>query len=435
MWLFGEFMKANDKRVQIRTRKKSELFITFLGYFWIIFSVVVSVWQLVDFLFKPQIFSPWTWILCFGIPIISIVLAIILTIIFPIFLSRLDVCGSDDKYFKLSTAEQMQNLKSTLYMCVSSDDERLLNSIIVAIQEKRYDDAVKLGRNNSRVLHVFGENVLRLKNGVFTYYALNECVKGKKKSIQDIYIENYLLVNDIGLCLIKLSENDKERLKTFAAVDGIFKEFNKIFNLKFEQDISILQMKGYNICGAIKEKLKDKPKYYKLVAQAIRHQLYYKINNKSSSDILRLNNEFSDIVNKISNPFDKLEMDAYLHYINAELVFKFGKNETDQTKIDNAITEIDKAKVMFEKIGDEVRAAKCFKIKAELLLILSKLKETDVITRNMGLDCFKEGAIYSIRVARYEEAVKIFRRLIECGDDSMKMYAKNELTRLGRGVD
>lgn len=427
-------MKTKDAKRNIKTRKKSELIITFLGYFWIIFSVIVSVWQLIDFLFHPTISSPWTIILCCIVPILSVAVAVILTLFFPIFLSRLDICGSDEKYFALSSAEQLQNLQSTLYMCVSGDDERLLTSLKRALQEKKYDDAVKIGRNNSRILHVYGKNSLRFINGVYSYYALAKQLAGKKYSLQEGYIKNYFLINDIGLCLIKFTAEEVDKLKLFVDTDEYFKEVNRIWGLDFQSKINDLNQRGYSVCEEVKKEMSREPKYYKLIAQAIRHQLYYSIKNNYGTEIVSLTRDFHDAVNKIDNRYDRLEMEAYLNYINALTTTR--RDNLDENKLAKALAQIEEAKISFEKIGDELRAAKCFYIKAELLLSLSKIKG-DAKMKKLGQNCLIEGANYSVRVARFEEAVKNLKLLTACSDsdDDLINYARNELQRLGRQGD
>lgn len=417
-------MNSHEKKIdnlyekkQFKQRQPSEILITTLGYYWVVLSVILAFWQLGDSLFDFGVSLPsWCKILSvILIAIIPAVAAVLLTRFFPVFLMRINKASSDEIYFNASSEEQLQYLRSILYLSLPADDKKLLYSLNEALKDGRYDKVILIAKNNSRLFHIFNKNYLRLQNGIYAFYAL--CVSNKKKRDSDrqSYVKNYFLINDIGLGLIKLN---KIEVKLFN--DFIKDESTKLYYEAVKEEIGITDDNftlenckeiGLKIIKSAQEKLMKENRHYILVARAIRHKIYYSIKSNINLSLIRnYQEEFEKVKNKIKNPTDKIEVDAYMDFIDATLTNE--NKEATKEEIDIALQKIDSAQKGFEKNKDESRTVKCFKIKGELYLKLSNIENKE---KNFLQACkaFKDGKDFSKESARYDQVLENLWQLVK----------------------
>lgn len=419
-----------NKNYQFKKREPSEILVTALGYYWIVFSVILSFWQLGDNLFKFT--ANFTLGVKIGaiavIAIVPIGISLLLTRFVPVLLLRLGNKSSHEKYFNTSTEDQLKYLRSTLYLTLPENDEKLLYTLQKALEEKRYADALTIAKNNSRLFHVFSKNFLRMKNGLYAYYALYKQTKGIRETTAVSYVKNYFCINDIGLCFIKISKNNAEirEFNKFIKEDKYYQEIKEILNFgidsfKKEDCVAV----GLEILSQAQRRLEKQKRHYNLIAQAIRHHIYYYISNHNALKIQNLMEKFQETIAEIKNAKDKKEMQAYMEYIRATLVNDEIKRITKDDLIE-ALDHIDKAQDKFEEIDDESRMVKCYKVRGQLYLHLAEI-ENEHENRNKACACFYDGKKYSEKIARYDQVMENLWLLVKNGANKAKKLAEEGL--------
>ena len=331
----------------------SQKIITFIGYWWLTLTVMINIWQLVDFLFTISIDFPINIVILICVILVSLIIALVLLKSFPYVLDKIfDKQALEEKYYYISEEERTNFLKSIIFSNLPyiKNEENLLKSLRDACSNNDYELAIKIGLNNSPMFYHLKNNYIRVLNGIVTLYALEKAKDFhivKEHSKKYYYVLCAVLINDLGWSLCKLSNTELKKINNYLELNqGIKEEIKSIcdFNNSSAEELGLANIKY------ARKLLENKNIHPKLVAQSIRHLLNFTSCIKSEP---KLFNSFEKIIKKINNETDRTEMQGNLYYYLAvQKLLEQSKHLVDNDIVLQAIKEIDLAKEYYLKIQD-----------------------------------------------------------------------------------
>lgn len=419
---------------------KSQRIITFMGYWWVTFSVIFGIVQLSQWAFGYTIQKWWIGLIFFIVVLIlSTGIAYLLLKLFPNILDKIfNKLPESKKYFDISKDEELTALKAIIYSNLSNceNDETLLVPLKMLCGENASNDdllqSIRVGLINSPLFHRLGKMETRALNGVYTLFALEKTVSRrliKSRSAKYCYVKNYILINDLGWCLSQLSDDDyndfQEYLKNVSSLYDFISQ-NSYFDFSKTQKENAID----NIEKAKKD-LEDAGSHEKLVAQAIRHLLNIDSNYYTEENLTKLNK----VINRIKNDDDKLEMQGHSFYLRAVHAISYLSLDVSQNQnnenFKSALNYINKAQECYESLSmiDRERLAKCYNVRGKLFLKYSKVVSAKSDYLDKAILEFENGLYESKNLMRYDQTLRNLLSLTEIyGNAKLNCYNHDKST-------
>ena len=422
----------------------SQKIITFFGYWWVTFSVIFGVVQLSQWAFNYTINIWWVGLILFVfVFVISTGISFLLLKLFPNILDKIfNKLPENKKYYNISKEEELTALKAIIYSNLSSlkNDDTLLLPLKILCEGNVSNDellqSIRVGLINSPLFHRLGKTSARVLNGIYTLFALNKAVSKqliKINSAKYCYVKNYVLINDLGWSLAKLTDSEYNELKNLINNTQILQEF-LIKSTYLALGKSQKQTAIENIEKAKKE-LCETHSHEKLMAQAIRHLLNIEENYYNENNLI----ELDKVISKIKNDNDKLEMQGNACFLRA--VHKISELSLNVSPIENekkfniALEYINSAQVYFESMNpvDKERLTKCFNVKGKLYLKYSEFVKSDESLIRKAIEEFKNGLDNSRDILRYDQVLRNLLSLAEIyGNKNTKIFNLDESTKYAK---
>ncbi len=419
---------------------KSQRIITFMGYWWVTFSVIFGIVQLSQWAFGYTIQKWWIGLILFIVVLIlSTGIAYLLLKLFPNILDKIfNKLPESKKYFDISKEEELTALKAIIYSNLSNceNDETLLVPLKMLCRENASNDdllqSIRVGLINSPLFHRLGKMETRALNGVYTLFALEKAVSErliKSRSAKYCYVKNYILINDLGWCLSQLSDADyidfQEYLKNVSSLYAFILQ-NSYFDFSKTQKENAID----NIEKAKKD-LEDAGSHEKLVAQAIRHLLNIDSNYYTEENLAKLNK----VISRIKNDDDKLEMQGHAYYLRAVHAISYLSLDVSQNQnkdnFESALNYINQAQECYESLSmiDRERLAKCYNVRGKLFLKYSKVISAKSDYLDKAILEFEKGLYESKNLMRYDQILRNLLSLTEIyGNAELDCYNSNIAT-------
>lgn len=423
----------------------SKKFITWLGYFWIILSVAIAIWQIIDFLFpieKYQINDYAGWLVGGSVLIGSCVVAALLTVFFPSILDIIDGIfdkrPEDARYFKITPMSERDNLAATIYASLPyiENEKFLLLSIKDACglnsnTEHDYMRALNIGRANSSLLHRLDKNYLRVLNGLYAIYALEKRTGASKRKGRYIFYKNFFVINDIGWSLTKLTDAEFNDLQNFLSVEKdnfgilLYDTIRKAFEFDWTKSA---YDNGEKLIINARRELKD-TNFHTLYVQSLRHCLSFEhCRELEQHDLLKT---FEKAIKLIRNSHDRVLMRGNMEFLEATIKYNaindpIKKNnytkEVLQEQIQQALDLVSAAQKAYLRIDDMARFTKCFN------LIGNLRKESN--DYDGAIKAFEDGLDSAKHYQRYDQVLLNLTSLVqtEQNQENSEKYAKEGLT-------
>lgn len=420
---------------------KEKFFISLFSYWFVVLSIIISIWQLFDFCFDIFIPYPYNIIAIIDAVLLSIITSFVAALYLP---SIFDVLfhkkTEEEKFFGDSENNEIECYKATLYMSLPylNDDRALLKSFEDLFRKKdeptyNLDKALQVARVNSSLFVKLDKHLYRVLNGIYALYCLQlkaiENSSFKRKRFD--YLTSFFLVNDIGWSLSKLDNDEYERLKKVLSEEKNVTILAQVSELEISKDFFFnnesAKKASTNLLVRMMKKLKSEGKYPKLTAQAIRHCLSFE---EIRVDNTTLDTDLEEAIQKLSNTKDKNEMKGNYEYLCAKLCYR-SILKTGVNDVVEGLSHVDKALKFYEDIGDESKAAKCYNLKGNLLEIEYDANPKSTERYLEMINAYKTGLSKSYKALRYDQVLKNLKSLVKTLKDSdeldkaaRKMYAK-----------
>lgn len=444
-------MSNNEKS---KISNKSQQVITYFGYWWVSFSVIYGIIQLVTFSFNISVTFWWVGLIILSaVLLITSLIAFLFVKLFPNILDKIfNKLPEDKKYYDIPVDEQLSNLKEIIYssLCNSDNDESLLASLKSCI-ENSDDESLLKARNitftNSSLFHRLGKEYVRVLNGLYSLLVLSKLKSKsliKEYSREYVYRKNYILINDLGWSLTKLTDLEWDSLIDIIDNDNNpeLKKVNSLYNVIDKNHSQCINAVN-NIYSALSELEQNKKSYAKLLAQAIRHLINIDFTNAdiNASNPRKIKTQFSDshsllinlenVIKLIRNDDDRNEMWGHYYYINAIKKIKISSTAYSYNKmkeLEEADKFIKKAKNCFAnfKNVDEERLLKCLNVEATIFINQADINKTEnekLISK--AITVLEEALNKAKKLMRYDQVLRNLKTLVEiCPNEKAIQYAK-----------
>lgn len=432
-------MTVNGERMnKAKISDKSQKLITFMGYWWVSFSVIFGIVQLSQFAFSYTIDIWWLGlILVMAILVLSTIISCLLLKFFPHILDKIfDKLPEEKKYIDLSEEEKSAALKAIIYSSLSNceNDETLLTPLKILCDENAKNDdvlqAIRVGIINSPIFHRLGKSKVRAINGVYTLFALEKAEERRLvEHGEACYIRNYVLINDLGWEISRLSDDEYTEFKDYI----ISQNLSKLLVRNYGFDLGNIQKTlAINNIEKAKKELEENGSHEPLRAQALRHLLNID-DNYYVEDNLR---EFNKIISEIKNDDDRKEMQGNACYLRAvHAISHLSDNGTEQANekfFCDALQYIQAAQRYYMSLStiDNERISKCYNVKGKLFYKYSMVIQSLTTKKeylNKALVEFENGLKESKRLLRYDQILRNLLSLTEIyGNDKLDTCDKGE---------
>ena len=426
--------------------EKSQRVITFLGYWWVVFSVLFGIVQLTQWSFDYRITIWWVGLILFVVVLlISTGVALLLLFLFPHILDRVFKKLPDEKkYYNITPEDESTALKAIIYSSLSNNenDEMLVLPIKLMIKKSTLSNedlmqALRIGLINSPIFHRLGKRLTRVINGCYTLLALDYAVAQQLIRItsdQYCYTKNYVLINDLGWSLSQLNDDEYLKLKKYIKSQNELKELcSKYDYLSFnktqrEQAISIIE--------TAKEEIIDSGTHEKLLAQCFRHLISINTECYYTEENL---NALTQTIKRIKNDDDKTEMEGNALYLRAvHMISALSlciSNKQRKETLEIALKYINSAQSKYEALyskGTE-KTCKCYNVRGKLYLQYSKyvISKMDYL-RKASME-FEKGVVASKKILRYDQILINMLALSEMfGESSSPIFDSEKAKRYAK---
>jgi len=348
----------------------------------------------------------------------------------------------EEKYFDASPDDKLIYAESMIYSGLSGvkNDLSLLDPMINRMKNDKVSiEIVEMGFSYSRFLLRLRKDYLRVINGVYTLYALDELISPtdlKDTSEKYTYAKSKILIDDLGWSLYSLKKDEVEAIMKYLESEHTHnRELLRIKLMRYVPDLSPNDYRKIvikNIESTIND-LREKQIHHRLVAQGYRHlTTIYKDKYEKEGDpsdkakFESYENMFKESIDTIPNETEKIEMTA--NYLLHQASVNSNRNDYTVEQLNAMLVSANKAKKHYADIEDKGREAKCYLVRGQIyrkLAYLEPARKSDYLAT--AKNEFITGCEYCEGIVRYDQIIKLLLELStleSLGEKEKEGYAR-----------